>query len=155
MQGRVHRTRPVEAIIKWFNAEKGFEFIAVVGGSEAFMHIRKLEAAGHGNVPEGVLGSTSKSDKARRGLRARNSTALLVTGAQQLATDHLPGLKKCPVHAGWRRLKSREIKLFSNKSNGGIPTVERTSVRGATHSAPGSCVGAYWSQQWPHGSQPR
>ena len=44
----------VDAIVKWFNAEKGFGFVAVVGGSEAFMHIRQLEAAGHGSVPEGA-----------------------------------------------------------------------------------------------------
>jgi CspA family cold shock protein len=45
---------PVDAIVKWFNAEKGFGFVAVVGGSEAFMHIRQLEAAGHRSVPEGA-----------------------------------------------------------------------------------------------------
>jgi cold shock protein len=45
---------PVEAIVKWFNAEKGFGFVDVVGGSEAFMHIRQLEAAGHRSVPEGA-----------------------------------------------------------------------------------------------------
>ena len=44
----------VEAIVKWFNAEKGFGFVAVVGGSEAFMHIRQLEAAGYFSVPEGA-----------------------------------------------------------------------------------------------------
>ncbi|MGA7450858.1 MAG: cold shock domain-containing protein [Rhodoplanes sp.] len=47
-------SEPVEAIVKWFNAEKGFGFVAVVGGSEAFMHIRQLEAAGHNSVPEGA-----------------------------------------------------------------------------------------------------
>jgi cold shock protein len=47
-------SEPVEAIVKWFNAEKGFGFVAVVGGSEAFMHIRQLEAARHSSVPEGA-----------------------------------------------------------------------------------------------------
>jgi CspA family cold shock protein len=47
-------SRSVEAIVKWFNAEKGFGFVAVVGGSEAFMHIRQLEAAGHSSLPEGA-----------------------------------------------------------------------------------------------------
>ena len=46
-------TKSVEAIVKSFNAEKGFGFVAVVGGSEAFMHIGLLEAAGHSSVPEG------------------------------------------------------------------------------------------------------
>src|SRR3982074_575172 len=47
-------SEPVEAIVKWFNAEKGFGFVAVVGGSEAFMHIRQLEAAGQSSLPEGA-----------------------------------------------------------------------------------------------------
>jgi cold shock CspA family protein len=47
-------SEPVEAVVKWFNAEKGFGFVDVVGGSEAFMHIRQLEAAGHRTVPEGA-----------------------------------------------------------------------------------------------------
>ena len=56
IQGRARpqASEPVEAIVKWFNAEKGFGFVAVVGGSEAFMHIRQLEAAGHSSVPEGA-----------------------------------------------------------------------------------------------------
>jgi cold shock protein len=45
---------PVEAVVKWFNAEKGFGFVAVVGGTEAFIHKRQLEAAGHESVAEGA-----------------------------------------------------------------------------------------------------
>lgn len=47
-------SEPVEAIVKRFNAEKGFGFVAVVGGPDAFIHIRQLEAAGHSSVPEGA-----------------------------------------------------------------------------------------------------
>src|SRR5256885_16872974 len=47
-------SEPVAAIVKWFNAEKGFGFVAVVGGSEAFLHIRQLETAGNSSVPEGA-----------------------------------------------------------------------------------------------------
>ena len=47
-------SEPVEAIVKRFYAEKGFGFVAVVGGSDAFLHIRQLEAAGHSSVPEGA-----------------------------------------------------------------------------------------------------
>jgi CspA family cold shock protein len=47
-------SEPVEAIVKWFNAEKGFGFVAVVDGSEAFMHSRVLEVAGHSSLPEGA-----------------------------------------------------------------------------------------------------
>jgi CspA family cold shock protein len=47
-------SEPVEAIVKRFNAERGFGFVAVVGRPDAFMHIRQLEAAGHSSVPEGA-----------------------------------------------------------------------------------------------------
>ena len=47
-------SEPVEAIVKRFNAEKGFGFVAVVGGSDAFLHIRQLEATGHSSVREGT-----------------------------------------------------------------------------------------------------
>jgi CspA family cold shock protein len=47
-------SEPVTAIVKWFNAEKGFGFVAVAGGPEAFIHIRQLEMAGHTSVPEGA-----------------------------------------------------------------------------------------------------
>jgi CspA family cold shock protein len=51
---RADATESVEAVVKWFNLEKGFGFVDVVGGSEAFMHIRQLEAAGHRSVSEGA-----------------------------------------------------------------------------------------------------
>jgi CspA family cold shock protein len=54
MRSASQAPEPVEAVVKWFNAEKGFGFVDVVGGSEAFMHIRQLEAAGHRSVPEGA-----------------------------------------------------------------------------------------------------
>jgi CspA family cold shock protein len=47
-------SEPVEAIVKWFNAEKGFGFVDLVGGTAAFIHIRQLEAAGHRSVHEGA-----------------------------------------------------------------------------------------------------
>jgi CspA family cold shock protein len=47
-------SEPVEAIVKRFNAEKGFGFVAVVGGPDAFIHIRQLEAVGHSSVPDGA-----------------------------------------------------------------------------------------------------
>ena len=52
--GASQAPEPVDAIVKWFNAEKGFGFVEVVGGSAAFMHVRQLEAAGHRSVTEGA-----------------------------------------------------------------------------------------------------
>jgi cold shock protein len=44
----------VDSVVKWFNAEKGFGFVSLDGGSEAFLHIRQLQTAGHTSVPEGA-----------------------------------------------------------------------------------------------------
>jgi CspA family cold shock protein len=44
---------PTDATVKWFNAEQGFGFVQASDGSEAFLHIRQLEAAGHTSLPEG------------------------------------------------------------------------------------------------------
>jgi CspA family cold shock protein len=44
----------VEASVKWFNADKGFGFVTVAGGSDAFLPARALEMAGHSTVPDGA-----------------------------------------------------------------------------------------------------
>lgn len=44
----------VDVVVKWFNADKGFGFVAATNGSDAFLHIRQLEAAGHSSVTEGA-----------------------------------------------------------------------------------------------------
>jgi CspA family cold shock protein len=77
-------SEPVEAIVKWFNAEKGFGFVAVVGGAEAFMHIRQLEAAGHSSVPEGArvkvrIGQGQKGPEVTEVIEVDPSTAQLTS----------------------------------------------------------------------------
>ncbi|MBB6309091.1 cold-shock protein [Xanthobacter tagetidis] len=43
-----------EGTVKWFNAQKGFGFIARdAGGSDAFVHISAVERAGLGELREG------------------------------------------------------------------------------------------------------
>ncbi|MDI4663745.1 cold-shock protein [Xanthobacter autotrophicus] len=43
-----------EGTVKWFNAQKGFGFIAPdAGGNDAFVHISALERAGLGDLREG------------------------------------------------------------------------------------------------------
>lgn len=52
--GGPQTSEPIEALVKWFNAEKGFGFVSVADGSEAFLHLRQLETAGHSSVSEGA-----------------------------------------------------------------------------------------------------
>ncbi|TIP22090.1 MAG: cold shock domain-containing protein, partial [Mesorhizobium sp.] len=45
---------PVDAEVMWFNASKGFGFVKLSDGTEAYLHIRVLEAAGSRAVTEGT-----------------------------------------------------------------------------------------------------
>ena len=41
-------------VVKWYNPEKGFGFIAPVdGGKDVFLHVSAVETAGHGDPYEG------------------------------------------------------------------------------------------------------
>lgn len=83
-------TEAVQAVVKWFNAEKGFGFLAV-GPSEAFLHVRQLEAAGHKTVPDGAtlrvrLGQGQKGPEVVEVLEVDTSTAQPGTAPQRRAS---------------------------------------------------------------------
>jgi CspA family cold shock protein len=45
----------VQAIVKWYNPDKGFGFVELAsGGGDAFLHASVLERGGHGVVPPGA-----------------------------------------------------------------------------------------------------
>lgn len=43
----------VDAEVLWFNTEKGFGFVRLPDGSDAYLHTTKLQAAGHSTLSEG------------------------------------------------------------------------------------------------------
>jgi CspA family cold shock protein len=46
---------PVDAVVKWFKADKGYGFVELAGGQgDAFLHANALHAAGHDTVPAGA-----------------------------------------------------------------------------------------------------
>ena len=46
---------PIDAVVKWFNAEKGFGFVELSDGTgDAFLHIAVLESKGHKAVAPGA-----------------------------------------------------------------------------------------------------
>jgi cold shock protein len=47
-------TRDADGRVKWFNPEKGFGFIELTDGGEAFLHVRAVEAAGHSTLEPGT-----------------------------------------------------------------------------------------------------
>ena len=45
----------VDAVVKWFKADKGYGFVELSGGQgDAFLHANALHAAGHDSVPAGA-----------------------------------------------------------------------------------------------------
>jgi cold shock protein len=69
---------PIDAIVKWFNADKGFGFVVLADGSgDAFLHVAVLQAAGHDVVqPE-----TKLSVQVGQGQKGRQVTAVLAVDA--------------------------------------------------------------------------
>src|SRR5262249_29336824 len=80
--------RIVEATVKWFDAGKGFGFVAPTdGGGDAFLHISALEASGHGAVSEGAritceIGPGKKGPQVNRVLEVAGGSAAPARGAR-------------------------------------------------------------------------
>ena len=63
-----------DATVKWFNASKGFGFVALSDGSgDAFLHVAKLQSAGHDSVEPG----TKLSVQVGQGQKGRQVEAVL------------------------------------------------------------------------------
>ena len=46
---------PVQAVVKWYNPDKGFGFVQLADGSgDAFLHASVVERSGHDSVPPGA-----------------------------------------------------------------------------------------------------
>src|SRR5271163_4175044 len=46
---------PVQAVVKWYNPDKGFGFAELTNGAgDAFLHVSVVERSGHGSVPPGA-----------------------------------------------------------------------------------------------------
>ena len=64
----------IDAIVKWFNPDKGFGFVELADGSgDAFLHIGVLERGGH----DAVLPETKLRVQVGQGQKGRQVTAVL------------------------------------------------------------------------------
>jgi cold shock protein len=62
----------VDAVVKWFKADKGYGFVELAGGAgDAFLHANALHASGHESVPAGaklrvIVGAGAKGAQVTR-----------------------------------------------------------------------------------------
>jgi cold shock protein len=69
---------PIDATVKWFNADKGFGFVELADGSgDAFLHIGVLQNAGH----DAVAPETKLRVQVGQGQKGRQVTAVLEVDA--------------------------------------------------------------------------
>jgi cold shock protein len=142
-------SEPLEATVKWFNAEKGFGFVAVVGGSEAFMHIRQLEAAGHSSVPEGArvkvrIGQGQKGPEVTEVIEVDQSTAQVTStpagrSAPRSSSQRKPGVGMTTECIGSVKMYNADRGVgFVGQDGGGkdvfvhATTLERGGLSGLT-----------------------
>ena len=82
---------PVDAVVKWFKADKGYGFVELAGGAgDAFLHANALHAAGHDTVPAGAklrvqVGAGAKGAQVTRVIEV--DTAGIVERPQRPSTD--------------------------------------------------------------------
>jgi len=72
----------VDAVVKWFKADKGYGFVELAGGQgDAFLHANALHNAGHETVPAGAklrvqVGAGAKGAQVTRVLEVDTSSAI-------------------------------------------------------------------------------
>ena len=90
----------IDAIVKWFNVEKGFGFVELADGSgDAFLHAAVLEAAGHATVDPG----SKLSVQVGVGQKGRQVTAVLGLAATTGAALHATARSTGKASFGWKR----------------------------------------------------
>ena len=45
---------PVRATVKWYNPDKGFGFVGLASGGDAFLHVSVVERSGNTSIPPGA-----------------------------------------------------------------------------------------------------
>lgn len=90
----------VDALVKWFKADKGYGFVELAGGQgDAFLHANALHAAGHDTVPAGAklrvqVGAGAKGAQVTRVLEV--DTTGVVERPQRPSSDGLRPRRVAP-----------------------------------------------------------
>lgn len=63
----------ITGTVKWFNAEKGYGFIAQEGGPDVFVHYSAIEGSGYRSLEEGETVQFTITE-GQKGMQASNVT---------------------------------------------------------------------------------
>ncbi len=71
---------PIQATVKWYNPDKGFGFVGLASGGDAFLHVSVVERSGNSTVPPGAtlevrVGAGQKGQQVTEILSVDASTA--------------------------------------------------------------------------------
>ena len=118
---------PVEVEVLWFNAEKGFGFVKLADGSDAFLHVRALESAGHRSVSAGARLSVRLGE----GLKGPQVADVLEVGPPtsvvELSRTVTPGLESTPS----KDEKSGTVKRYNVEKGFGFIALEGSGAKDA------------------------
>jgi len=87
---------PVPATVKWYNPDKGFGFVGLASGGDAFLHVSVVERSGNSTVPPGA----TLEIRVEAGQKGAQVTEILSvdpsTASQELARRPRPERPQAP-----------------------------------------------------------
>ncbi len=112
----------VDAKVKWFNTTKGFGFVALPDGSEAFLHMSALQSAGLAAPGEGV---TIKCEvgAGKKGPQVTRVVELVGNGGAPTAAPRQHVEQNQPAPAGTIDVEG-SVKWFSVERGYGFVTMD-------------------------------
>ena len=73
---------PVSATVKWYNPDKGFGFVGLASGGDAFLHVSVVERSGNSTVPPGATLEV-RTAPGQKGLQVTEILSVDASTAQQ------------------------------------------------------------------------
>jgi CspA family cold shock protein len=149
----------IDAVVKWFKAEKGYGFVELAGGQgDAFLHANALHASGHDSVPPGAklrvqVGAGAKGAQVTRVVEvdAAAAGAFEAPRAPQRSFGDAPRPRRVAPDASSAVAVSGKVKWFDDakgfgfvaSDDGGKDVFVHISIlgpAGVTHLAEGQSV---------------
>jgi cold shock protein len=117
----------VDAVVKWFKADKGYGFVELSGGQgDAFLHANALHAAGHDTVPSGAklrvqVGAGAKGAQVTRVLEVDASGAV---ERPQRSSSEAPRPRRIPPDPSSAVTVIGKVKWFDDAKGFGFVSSE-------------------------------